>query len=148
MKIEFSKRIIGQFLVTVLLVLVVVCVLHLLILSGASEVPELVIFISYLSQLLLSVASFFLLARVSVKKGEHAGFFFLGFSLVKFLVYVLGFRFYFLKDGLVSKEEYAVFFIPYITAFVVEIVYLVHVLNKVPMDPDYVIVYKEDDEEE
>lgn len=146
MRIEFSGKIMLKFLVTVTLVMVIGVSIHGVISKEIGSSSLITIFVSYFSQWLLSIGSFFLIARVSQRKGEQAGFYFLGLSMLKFLVYVVGFRLYFIQDGEVSREEYAIFFIPYIAAFVVEIIYLVYVLNNTPIDPENVISYSDEEE--
>jgi hypothetical protein len=146
MKIEFSKKTIARFLITLILGLVVAFAIHSLILVGTSGGIGVVVYVSYGVQLVLGVASFFLLSRISQKRGEQVGYFFLGLSMLKFLVYIVGFRFYFMQDDVVSKGEYAIFFVPYIVAFAIEITYLVGVLNRVPIDQEKVIVYHDEEE--
>ncbi len=146
MKIEFSKKIVVRFLITVVLVLLLAGGIHCFILDKLDASPGSVIYTSYGAQFLLSISSFLLLARFSQKRGDQVGFAFLGLSLVKFLAYILGFRIYFRVDGEVSQMEYAIFFVPYILALAVEIGYLVYVLNKIPVDPDKVVVFEDEEE--
>lgn len=146
MKVEFSRIIILRFLVTVFLVSLLTCVVHVLILSMLDKEQGVVVYVSYATQLVLSVISFLIISKISAKKGEQAGFYFLGLSALKFLVYVIGFRLYFIQDGDVSKEEYAIFFIPYIIAFITEVSFLVNVLNNAPIDHQNVISYEDEEE--
>lgn len=145
MKIEFERKLILRFIVTVCLAVLIACLLHVWLVTGFQKYTV-VIYTSYSVQLFLSVSSFLLLSRISQKNGGQVGFYFLGLSMLKFLVYMLGFRFYFMMDGVVSKAEYAIFFVPYIIAFAIEIIYLVNVLNKAPVDLDKVIDYSEEEE--
>lgn len=146
MRVEFSRGLIVRFLLTVLFAQIIACVVHVFVLDQLGKVQGGVVHVSYLVQLILSILSFLIISKVSEKKGEQAGFYFLGLSALKFLVYVVGFRLYFIQDGSVSREEYAIFFIPYIVAFIIEVTFLVHALNKTPLDLEKVISYEEEEE--
>lgn len=146
MKVEFSRKIRRNFLITVVLGLIAVGVVHLLVMSYLGIGMETVLLVSYAVQLGLSVISFFVISRISEKRSEQVGYSFLVLSMVKFLTYLFGFRLYFMQDDLVEKTEYAIYFVPYIVAFVVEIVYLVYVLNRVPIDIEKIIQYSDEEE--
>lgn len=143
MKVEFSRKIIFRFLLTVLVSLGVAFGVHIVLLKGEGRF---ILGLSYIVQLVLSLISFLLLAKISVKKGEQTGFFFLGLSTLKFLVYFLGFRFYFILDGEVTSMEYAVFFVPYIIAFLIEVGFLIAVLNSAPINADKLINLSDEEE--
>lgn len=147
MKIEFSKLIILQFIMTLLLGLGVVWLLHFLLdKTQENRVSTIVLIVSYVVQLLMGVMSFFIIAKISRKRGEYAGYTFLGLSFIKFLTYLVGFRIFFNQDDIVTKQEYAVFFIPYIIASVIEVFYLARTLNNVPIDRNKYINYPDEEE--
>lgn len=146
MKVDFSRKLITRFLLTIFGVMIVLIFAHKLILSSLLYRIENVFFVSYIAQLIMSISSFFLLSKLSQTKGEQLGFYFLGLTMIKFLVYFLGFRLYFLQDGSVTAMEYAIFFVPYLVALIVEVSFLIYALNKAPMDTDKVIVYSEEEE--
>lgn len=103
--------------------------------------------LSCLTNLIICVASFYTLANMSKKDASNVGYIFLIFSMLKFGTYFLGFRFYFQIDDVVTKEEYSVFFVPYLLAILVEIVFLIKELNGAEMDPSKFVVIEDELEE-
>jgi hypothetical protein len=106
---------------------------------------ESVTLISYLTNLIICIASFYVLASLSKKDSTNIGYVFLMFSMMKFGAYFLGFRFYFQMDDIVTKQEYAVFFIPYLLAILVEISFLIKELNGAEMNPEKFIVIEDEE---
>lgn len=147
MKIEFSNSIIIQFVITLLIGLAAVWLVHFMLNQNQeNQVNSIVLIVSYIVQLIMGALSFFIIAKISSKRGEYAGYAFLALSFVKFLTYLVGFRIYFNQDDLVTKQEYAVFFVPYIVASVVEVFYLAKTLNNAPVDTNNYINYSDEEE--
>jgi hypothetical protein len=95
--------------------------------------------LSYLINYIVCVISFLILAHLSKKDSSNLGFVFLIFTLIKFGMYFLGFRFYFMQDDIVTKEEYSVFFIPYLLSVIVEVTFLIRHLNNLDMDATKIV---------
>lgn len=72
------------------------------------------------------------LALVSIRKTfkESLGFVFLGTSTLKFIFFFIFFYPTMRGDGVIDKEEFLVFFIPYAISLTLEIYFLVRVLMK------------------
>ncbi|MCB9189167.1 MAG: hypothetical protein H6599_07770 [Flavobacteriales bacterium] len=146
MKIDFSRKLVSRFLWSIIAAMIMLNIVHKIIISTLFDSIGGVFYVSYIVQLILSVSSFFLLSKLSQTKGEQLGFYFLGLTLLKFLVYLVGFRIYFLRDGEVSALEYAIFFVPYLVALIIEIAFLIYALNKAPIDLDKVVTYSDEEE--
>lgn len=64
------------------------------------------------------------------KYKSQLGFLFLAGSVVKFAVFFIVFQPLFKQDGLISKLEFASFFVPYLTGLIIETISLSKWLNK------------------
>jgi hypothetical protein len=144
-KIEISKK--TKFLFLGVLFTSLVISLSVQISFFTPDALEIVTFLSYLTNFIICVASFYVLASLSKKDSTNVGYAFLMFSMMKFGAYFLGFRFYFQIDDVVTKQEYAVFFVPYLLAILVEISFLIKELNGAEMDPEKFIVVEEEGDE-
>jgi len=144
MKIEISNRTKYLFLGILILSLGLSLLAQLFFIESNLHSVTL---LSYLSNLIICIVSFYTLASLAKKDSTNVGYIFLVFSMLKFGVYFLGFRFYFQMDDIVTKQEYSLFFVPYLVAIFVEISFLIKELNGAEMDPNKFIVIEDEEEE-
>jgi|TARA_B110000259_G_scaffold104786_1_gene120406 hypothetical protein len=85
---------------------------------------------SYVGNFVLTVVIFAYIYKNRIKKTERLGFFFLGGSMIKFMLFFIFLNPFFMEDGLVSRLEFLSFFIPYSLALTVETQQLIKELNK------------------
>jgi hypothetical protein len=85
---------------------------------------------SYVGNFALTVVIFAYIYKNRIKKTERLGFFFLGGSMIKFMLFFIFLNPFFMEDGLVSRLEFLSFFIPYSLALTVETQQLIKELNK------------------
>ena len=85
---------------------------------------------SYVGNFVLTVVIFAYIYKNRIKKTERLGFFFLGGSMIKFMLFFIFLNPFFMEDGLVSRLEFLSFFIPYSVALTVETQQLIKELNK------------------
>lgn len=88
------------------------------------------IILSYIINLVLIISIFGILYLLKEKYKTQLGFLFLAGSLLKFAVFFIVFYPVFKLDGIVTKLEFASFFVPYITGLVIETISLSKWLNK------------------
>lgn len=91
--------------------------------------PEILIK-SYFVNYMMASLVFIVILRLRKLSPELLGFYFLGGSMFKFIIFFLLFLPFFKSDGVLSKQEFFIFFIPYIVVLFVEVVLLIKVLNK------------------
>ena len=65
------------------------------------------------------------------KHREYLGFYFLSGTLLKFFVFLVFILPSLQQDGLLSKEAYMSFFVPYTISLIIETVCLISLVNKV-----------------
>jgi drug/metabolite transporter (DMT)-like permease len=85
---------------------------------------------SYAANFLLAIVVFTVLMKLRKRHTEKLGFLFLAGTGLKFLMFFLLFYPDFRSDGVMSRSEFAVFFMPYGLSSLVETVFLVRVLNR------------------
>ena len=85
---------------------------------------------SYAANNLLALSIFTLLYALRSKHTEKLGFLFLAGSGLRFLVFFLLFYPVFKADGMMTRSEFAVFFLPYGLSTAIETGFLVRVLNR------------------
>jgi hypothetical protein len=85
---------------------------------------------SYVGNFVLTVVIFAYIYKNRIKKTERLGFFFLGGSMIKFMLFFIFLNPFFMEDGFVSRLEFLSFFIPYSVALTVETQQLIKELNK------------------
>lgn len=85
---------------------------------------------AYLVNLILVVGIFGALYLLREKYKSQLGFLFLAGSLLKFTVFFIVFYPFYKLDGIITKLEFAAFFIPYVIGLVLESVSLSKWLNK------------------
>ena len=88
------------------------------------------IVLAYLVNLILVVGIFGALYLLREKYKSQLGFLFLAGSLLKFTVFFIVFYPFYKLDGIITKLEFAAFFIPYVIGLVLESVSLSKWLNK------------------
>ena len=86
---------------------------------------------SYVVNYLLAAAIFIGLYAGRHKFKNALGFLFMGGSLIKFLVFFLVFYPVYRENGVMERTEFAAFFIPYITALILETFFASKMLNAV-----------------
>ncbi len=85
---------------------------------------------SYFINFVMASFIFSVIYKFKQTKPDLLGFYFLGGSFFKFIVFFAIFLPFFKEDGDLSSQEFFTFFIPYIIVLVVEVSLLIKVLNK------------------
>ena len=85
---------------------------------------------SYLLNYMMAAGAFATLLKLKNKHVDKLGFVSLGGTLIKFVIFFLVFDPLFKEDGETTRSEFAIFFIPYVCATILETVFLVRILNK------------------
>ncbi|WP_297761772.1 DUF6168 family protein [uncultured Muriicola sp.] len=85
--------------------------------------------LSYILNFILALAIFLTLFALRKKLKNQIGFLYMGGSMLKFLIFFLVFYPGYRADGIVSKSEFAAFFIPYLLCLIFETVYTAKMLN-------------------
>lgn len=120
-----------RFVLILFSILAVVFIIHVSILSFLNyDLFASRIITSYVGNFALTVVIFAYIYKNRIKKTERLGFFFLGGSMVKFMLFFIFLNPFFMQDGLVSRLEFLSFFIPYSVALTVETQQLIKELNK------------------
>ena len=86
--------------------------------------------VSYLGNLIITAAVFFVLTFLKEKQAKNLGFIFLFTSLFKFAFFYFLFEPTFQADGQTSSLEFFLFFVPYSLSLIIEVTALVKTLNK------------------
>jgi len=85
---------------------------------------------SYAFNSIIAWVIFLSLMYLKEKHLASLGFFFLGGSLLKLVLFFVFFRPVYAEDGIISKTEFSEFFIPYGLCLIFEVYYLVKILMK------------------
>jgi hypothetical protein len=85
---------------------------------------------AYLANFTLAAVFFVLIYRLRTNHADKLGFVFMIGSGAKFTFYFLLFNTHFRADGLMTTEEFTVFFVPYALSTFIETASLIRVLNK------------------
>ena len=88
------------------------------------------IILTYSVNYFITVIVFWLLIKYLDKVENTLGFYFMGASLFKFLIFFLVFQPIFKENGSTDKAEFISFFIPYSLSLALEVYFLVNILNK------------------
>lgn len=88
------------------------------------------IVLAYIVNLVLIISIFGILYLLKEKYKSQLGFLFLAGSLLKFAVFFIVFYPFYRQDGVISKLEFASFFVPYVLGLVLETISLSKWLNK------------------
>ena len=86
--------------------------------------------VSYLGNLIITAAVFFVLTFLKEKQAKNLGFIFLFTSLFKFAFFYFLLEPTFQADGQTSSLEFFLFFVPYSLSLIIEVTALVKVLNE------------------
>ena len=106
--------------------------LHYFALKGTELAPLANMLVpSYIINYMLAVGIFVGLYYSRKKLKNALGFLFMGGSLVKFIVFFLVFYPVYRADGEIQRTEFAAFFIPYLTALILETYFASKMLNQV-----------------
>ena len=125
-----SKTVVN-FITSLLIVLGIAFVLHLLVLNQLDfELFNNKIVLSYSVNAILAIAILTGLFKLKERYKTQIGFLFLFGSALKFLVFFLVFYPYYKADGIMDKQEFAAFFLPYALCLILETIYLSKMLNK------------------
>ena len=85
--------------------------------------------LSYLINGLLAVVIFAAIIFLMKKHKDQLGFLYMFGSLLKFGVFFIVFNPIFKEDGVLTRVEFAIFFVPYIVSLTVETIELIGILN-------------------
>lgn len=121
-----------NFTIKAIVLLTMAFLLHIAILNAISA-PMLdnKIVLSYMINLVLIIFIFGMLYVSKDKFKAQLGFLFLAGSLVKFAIFFIIFHPLYKQDGVVSRLEFASFFIPYVLGLVLETLSLSKWLNQI-----------------
>jgi hypothetical protein len=120
-----------RFVLILFSILAVAFIIHISIFSFLNyDLFATRIITSYVGNFVLTVVIFAYIYKNRIKKTERLGFFFLGGSMIKFMLFFIFLNPFFMEDGLVSRLEFLSFFIPYSVALTVETQQLIKELNK------------------
>lgn len=86
--------------------------------------------VSYIGNFIITAAVFFVLNLLKEKQAKNLGFIFLFTSLFKFVFFYFSLEPTFQADGITSRLEFFLFFIPYSLSLIIEVRALVKTLNK------------------
>ncbi len=119
-----------RFVLLMFVVLIVVFIIHNSVLNYY-QIPLLsnYVLLSYLLNFGLAIAILVLVERAIKKKSIHSGMFFITGSALKYLVFFIVLYPLFIEDNIISKPEFASFFVPYSVCLVLEVTYLSKQLN-------------------
>ena len=120
------------FVIKITSLLAIVFGVHLILLKYlAFPLFDNKIILSYIVNLLLVIGVFGMLYVLRNKYKSQLGFLFLVGSVLKFAVFFIVFYPFYKQDDVVTKLEFASFFVPYATGLILETVSLVKWLNKI-----------------
>jgi len=85
---------------------------------------------SYAINFILAAIIFLILFGLRKKFKNQIGFLYMGGSLLKFLIFFIFFYPAYHADGLVTKSEFAAFFVPYLLCLILETVFTAKILLK------------------
>jgi len=113
--------------------LLLVLVGHLVVLSLLNlPLFDSKIILAYSFNYIIACLTYIMLYKYRKKHTDKLGYFFLGGSTVKFLLFFILFNPYYKLDGDVSKLEFSTFFIPYGICLIIEVIALSVLLNNNP----------------
>lgn len=120
-----------SFSIKAILILAVVFGIHLILLNILNlPMFENRIVLSYVVNLILIIVIFGGLYLLKEKYKSQLGFLFLAGSFLKFAVFFILFYPFYKIDNVITKLEFAAFFVPYVVGLILESVSLSKWLNK------------------
>jgi hypothetical protein len=124
------QKIVVQFFTILILGTTIVFFIHQFFLEK-QELPlyENKIVLAYVVNSLLAITIFLVLYFLRNKYRDQLGFLFLYGSLLKFLVFFIFFFPSYKADGTTSRLEFLAFFVPYVVCLIIEISFLIKLLN-------------------
>lgn len=126
------KKLPYRFIAVLFVALLFAFVLHLFMLKNLNLPPYADLLVpSYITNFLLAAAIFLGLFYARKKLKNALGFLFMGGSLIKFTVFFIVFYPVYRADGEMVRTEFAAFFIPYLTALILETYFASKMLNQV-----------------
>ena len=126
------KKLPLHFILILFASLLIAFVLHFFILKNLDLPPfDNMLVASYIINFLLAIAIFIGLFYARKKLKNALGFLFMGGSLIKFAVFFIIFYPVYRADGEIQSTEFAAFFIPYLTALILETYFASKMLNQV-----------------
>lgn len=126
------KKLPFRFILVLFIALLVAFFLHVIVLKNWALPPFNDMLVpSYLTNFLLAAVIFMGLFYGRKKLRNALGFLFMGGSLVKFAVFFIVFYPIYRADGEIQRTEFAAFFIPYLTALILETYFASKMLNQV-----------------
>lgn len=105
---------------------IALCVFH----YKLTTIAHTLLFWAYLMNFAVAAVFFLLIYRLRRNHAEKLGFVFMIGSGVKFTLYFLFFNPEFRADGLVTTQEFTLFFVPYALSTFIETASLIRLLNK------------------
>ncbi len=126
------KKLPFRFTLVLLIALLLAFFLHFFALKNLNLPPFADMLVpSYITNFLLATAIFMGLFYARKKLKNALGFLFMGGSLIKFAVFFVVFYPSYRADGEIVRTEFAAFFIPYLTALVLETYFASKMLNQI-----------------
>lgn len=120
-----------SFSIKAIVLLVVAFGIHIAVLSFLNlPLFENRITAAYIVNLVLIISIFGILYLLKEKYKAQLGFLFLAGSLLKFAVFFIVFYPFYKQDGIITKLEFASFFVPYVLGLVLETTSLSKWLNQ------------------
>lgn len=120
-----------SFSIKAIVLLVVVFCIHIAVLSFLDfPLFENRIIGAYLVNLVLIISIFGILYLLKKKYKDQLGFLFLAGSLLKFAVFFIVFYPFYKQDAVITKLEFASFFVPYVLGLILETISLSKWLNQ------------------
>ena len=118
---KLTRNDIISFLITLFGCLLIILCVHLIILNTMDyKLTSHLILQAYFSNFILGVIIYVTILVAPEKYTNSLGFIFLGGSMLKFAVFLLFFSPVYRSDGNIDRVEFLAFFIPYVTALIVE----------------------------
>lgn len=127
MKVMAKNNSVIMFWLRLTIILIVGFYSHKLVLNNNEFTDSLVL--SYFVNGLLASIIFTILNALKNKYNNILGFFYMIGSFVKFVIFYFVFYPVFNSDGDLSRTEFAIFFIPYVLALILETTELIKILN-------------------
>lgn len=117
------------FLIVLLTLLSLSLFAHDVILNKLKLSTPIHLFSAYAANAILAVIIFIVIEKLRKTHTSSLGFIFMGGSLFKFLIFFLVFQPIFKADGEMNKAEFFYFFTPYALSLIVEVIFLIKLLN-------------------
>ncbi len=97
--------------------------------ARSNEIPYDLIVLGYIVNFAMALGIYYVMVQLAKRQNKNLGFVFLFGSTLKFAVYFLIFNPLFMQDENLSKVEFFIFFVPYISCLIIETLALVKLLK-------------------